>query len=184
MILMPTEDQEKQLVHLTGRVKAFFPELEGYEIGLEYADLPKGAGAQICFGSRGEKLDYGASLRKAKPIFKTFSLNYIKIRFSKLVLNLKHGLRKDVIMYFASHELTHFLEVPKILHSEKNLGIDFDKHSEEFYRIQLERFNKFRFERQQPPVKDRVVFEGLIFAALNKYNEGNFEGQSVDVTGV
>lgn len=159
-------EQVEQLHKLVERLRKVFPELEQYKIKLSYEGLPERTYGQIRSSIKPGKIDYLASLKKAKLIFKYYVLENIEINFSKKILLLDGAIRKDVLFFIASHELTHFLNLPKQLDSTE-LGIDFDAHSEEFYKEHLERYNKFKKSRGEDPVVDIKNFEQIISITLH-----------------
>lgn len=163
----PNNDHVGQLYRLIERLKIVFPELAEYKIELKYDALPENVYGQIGYSIKGGKLDYLESLKKAKLIFKNYILDKIEITFNEKIVNLRGGVRKDILFFIASHELTHFLELPKQLTSTE-LGIHFDAHSEEFYKTHLERYNKFKLSRNEGQIDDIKKFEQIVHLTLNE----------------
>lgn len=174
-----TQEQTEQLYMITDRLKENYPELSEYEIELRYDNLADNVYGQIGYAIKPGKLDALQSLKKAKPIFKTYILSKISITFHKKLLNLKGAVRKDVLFYIGSHELTHFLELPKELTSQE-LDIKFNAHSQEFYKTHLERYNKFKKSRNEEPIDDIKEFDKVISLTVqDAIEERKIEGQVV-----
>lgn len=175
-----TQEQTEQLYRITERLKEIYPELSEYKIELKYSNLADNVYGQIGYVIKPGKLDALQSLKNAKPIFKTYVLCEISITFHKKLLNLKGAVRKDVLFYIGSHELTHFLELPKNLTSQE-LGINFNAHSQEFYKTHLERYNKFKKSRNEEPIEDMKEFDKVISSIVHDaIDEKKIEGQVIN----
>ena len=175
----PTIEQTEQLKKINQRLIKIFPELKSYKIELKYEDLKGNVYGQIGFKIKSGKLDPLESLKKAKPIFKNYILESIYISFNKKLLSLKGGVRKDILFFIGSHELTHFLELPKSLTSQE-LGINFDAHSNQFYETHRERYNQFKISRNEKEIENIKQFEQIISMTINQVlDDKELEGQLI-----